>query len=60
METWINRARATIYIVGIGAFILAAYVHKADAFWPADMVPHPNMPEETYDPRDCSDPRNQA
>ena len=39
--------RNWIYIVGIAGFVVAAFMGKAraeDAFWPPDMVPHPNPP----------------
>jgi hypothetical protein len=39
--------RNGIYILGICAFVVSAFIgvlKAEEAFWPPDMVPHPNPP----------------
>lgn len=48
--------RTYIYVVGICTFIVSAFIgtlKAEDAFWPPDMVPHPNPPwDQPKDPNE--------
>lgn len=66
--TIIWKIRIWVYILAIGCFALSACCKKDDtpglggtrwAFWPADIVPHPHLPNPEPSPTDPNaDPEN--